>query len=230
MRQNEDMRKISAWVAIVAVPTMVAGIYGMNFEHMPELGWRYGYPLVLAVTAVVCVLLYRNFKRAAGCSAVARWSERWNGGPAARRARPYRRPTPDPTSPHVPPPRPRPSRRRRSHARSPRPARAPATADAARRRRRGDPRRLWLGRRVVVARRTTLADSSVDPGLADDAAIAPAATTAEIECVGDRRRRPPDRSPATGRTVRTSSPTAAPCAATSRRASGRHRASRKACR
>jgi magnesium transporter len=63
MRQNEDMRKISAWVAIVAVPTMVAGIYGMNFEHMPELGWKYGYPFVLAVTAVICVVLYRNFKR-----------------------------------------------------------------------------------------------------------------------------------------------------------------------
>jgi len=63
MRQNEDMRKISAWVAIVAVPTMVAGIYGMNFEHMPELGWKYGYPLVLVVTALICVALYRNFKR-----------------------------------------------------------------------------------------------------------------------------------------------------------------------
>jgi magnesium transporter len=63
MRQNEDMRKISAWVAIVAVPTMVAGIYGMNFEHMPELEWRYGYPFVLVVTAVICFVLYRNFKR-----------------------------------------------------------------------------------------------------------------------------------------------------------------------
>ena len=41
------MRKISAWVAIIAVPTAVAGIYGMNFEHMPELGWRFGYPAVL---------------------------------------------------------------------------------------------------------------------------------------------------------------------------------------
>ena len=47
MRQNEDMRKISAWVAIAAVPTMVAGIYGMNFDHMPELHWRYGYFTVL---------------------------------------------------------------------------------------------------------------------------------------------------------------------------------------
>ena len=63
MRQNEDMRKISAWVAIVAMPTMVAGIYGMNFDHMPELRWRYSYPAVVAITAVICVLLYRNFKR-----------------------------------------------------------------------------------------------------------------------------------------------------------------------
>jgi magnesium transporter len=64
VRQNEDMRKISAWVAILAVPTMMAGIYGMNFEHMPELEWRFGYPLVLAIIAVVCVLLHRRFKRA----------------------------------------------------------------------------------------------------------------------------------------------------------------------
>jgi magnesium transporter len=60
--QNEDMRKISAWVAIAAVPTMLAGIYGMNFEHMPELGWTFGYPLVIAVMATCCVLLYRSFK------------------------------------------------------------------------------------------------------------------------------------------------------------------------
>jgi magnesium transporter len=63
VRQNEDMRKISAWVAIAAVPTAVAGIYGMNFENMPELGWRYGYYIVLAVITVVCVSLYRAFKR-----------------------------------------------------------------------------------------------------------------------------------------------------------------------
>jgi magnesium transporter len=61
--QNEDMRKISAWVAIAAVPTMVAGIYGMNFDHMPELHWRYGYPLVVGLMLLVCVGLYRSFKR-----------------------------------------------------------------------------------------------------------------------------------------------------------------------
>ena len=63
VRQNEDMRKISAWVAIIAVPTMLAGIYGMNFEHMPELRWEAGYPLVLGVMLVACFSLWRYFKR-----------------------------------------------------------------------------------------------------------------------------------------------------------------------
>ena len=63
VRQNEDMRKISAWVAIIAVPTAVAGIYGMNFEHMPELGWRFGYPAVLLFILVVCVGLYVRFRK-----------------------------------------------------------------------------------------------------------------------------------------------------------------------
>jgi magnesium transporter len=53
LRQNEDMRKISAWVAILAVPTMIAGIYGMNFENMPELHWHYGYYAVWAVMLVI---------------------------------------------------------------------------------------------------------------------------------------------------------------------------------
>ncbi len=63
VQQNDDMRRISAWVAIAAVPTMIAGIYGMNFLYMPELSWRYGYFLVLAVMAVICVSLFRVFKR-----------------------------------------------------------------------------------------------------------------------------------------------------------------------
>ncbi|HEU0024636.1 MAG TPA: magnesium/cobalt transporter CorA [Thermoleophilaceae bacterium] len=62
VRQNEDLRKISAAVAILAVPTAIAGIYGMNFEHMPELTWTFGYPLVLAAMAVICVLIYRYFR------------------------------------------------------------------------------------------------------------------------------------------------------------------------
>jgi magnesium transporter len=64
VRQNEDMRKISAWVAIAAVPTMIAGIYGMNFEQMPELSWSLGYPAVLLVMASACSLLYWRFRRA----------------------------------------------------------------------------------------------------------------------------------------------------------------------
>jgi magnesium transporter len=63
VRQNGDMRTISAWVAVGAVPTVVGAIYGMNFEHMPELGWRLGYPLVLVMTALICLFLYRQFKR-----------------------------------------------------------------------------------------------------------------------------------------------------------------------
>ncbi|MFD0359263.1 magnesium/cobalt transporter CorA [Streptomyces sp. NPDC127110] len=61
--QNEDMRKITAWAAIVAVPTMVCGVYGMNFDHMPELHWTYGYPLILAVMAVACFVIHRGFRR-----------------------------------------------------------------------------------------------------------------------------------------------------------------------
>ncbi len=63
MQQNEDMRKISAWAAILAIPTMFAGIYGMNFENMPELHWKYGYFMLLALIATLCVALYRWFRK-----------------------------------------------------------------------------------------------------------------------------------------------------------------------
>jgi len=63
LRQNEDVRKISAWAAILAVPTMIAGIYGMNFEHMPELTWKFGYPLVLGVIVAACFGVYSLFRR-----------------------------------------------------------------------------------------------------------------------------------------------------------------------
>ncbi len=63
VQQNNDMRKISAWAALAAVPTMIAGIYGMNFDDMPELHQAWGYPAVLVLMAVVCVVLHRVFKR-----------------------------------------------------------------------------------------------------------------------------------------------------------------------
>jgi magnesium transporter len=63
MRQNGDMRKITSWVAIVSVPTMVAGIYGMNFEYMPGLGEHNGFATLLALTTVACLLLFRVFRR-----------------------------------------------------------------------------------------------------------------------------------------------------------------------
>jgi magnesium transporter len=62
LRQNEDMRRISAWVAIAAVPTMIAGVYGMNFDHMPELGWSFGYPLIVGIMLGACTALYRYFR------------------------------------------------------------------------------------------------------------------------------------------------------------------------
>ncbi|WP_344771210.1 magnesium/cobalt transporter CorA [Aeromicrobium panaciterrae] len=63
VQQNEDMRKLTAGATIFAVPTAVAGVYGMNFEHMPELSWSFGYPLVVGLTAGVCLYIYRRFKR-----------------------------------------------------------------------------------------------------------------------------------------------------------------------
>jgi magnesium transporter len=61
--QTAITRKLAAWAAVLAVPTAIAGIYGMNFEHMPELRWRYGYPLVIAVIVVLCTGLIVYFRR-----------------------------------------------------------------------------------------------------------------------------------------------------------------------
>ncbi|KAF5995004.1 MULTISPECIES: magnesium and cobalt transport protein CorA [Streptomyces] len=61
--QNEDMRKITSWAAIIAVPTMVCGVYGMNFDYMPELHWKFGYPLVLGATVGMCLSIHRILKR-----------------------------------------------------------------------------------------------------------------------------------------------------------------------
>jgi magnesium transporter len=61
--QNDQMKKISAWAAIVVVPTLIAGIYGMNFDYMPELHWRYGYLLAIGLMALIALSLYLLFKR-----------------------------------------------------------------------------------------------------------------------------------------------------------------------
>jgi len=62
-RQSVVQRKFAAWAAILAFPTAVAGIYGMNFQNMPELGWHYGYFAVLGFIAVGCTALWGSFKR-----------------------------------------------------------------------------------------------------------------------------------------------------------------------
>ncbi|MFJ3336414.1 magnesium and cobalt transport protein CorA [Streptomyces sp. NPDC086766] len=61
--QNEEIKKISSWAAILFAPTLVGTIYGMNFAHMPELRWVFGYPFAILLMAVVCVTLYVVFKR-----------------------------------------------------------------------------------------------------------------------------------------------------------------------
>ncbi len=63
LQQNDITRKLAAWAAMIAIPTAVAGIYGMNFEHMPELSWRFGYPAALGTMAGICGVLYYRFKR-----------------------------------------------------------------------------------------------------------------------------------------------------------------------
>ncbi|MFI6510414.1 magnesium and cobalt transport protein CorA [Streptosporangium sp. NPDC050855] len=63
MQQNADMRKISSWAALIAVPTMIAGIYGMNFDYMPELHWLLGYPLSLSVMVVAVLIVHRLLRR-----------------------------------------------------------------------------------------------------------------------------------------------------------------------
>jgi magnesium transporter len=62
--QNEAMKRLAGWAAIIAVPTMIAGVYGMNFQFMPELHWRWGYPTAMALMAATCGFLYYRFRRA----------------------------------------------------------------------------------------------------------------------------------------------------------------------
>ncbi|HMU36741.1 MAG TPA: CorA family divalent cation transporter, partial [Marmoricola sp.] len=61
--QSEEVKKISSWAAILFAPTLVAGIYGMNFEHMPELGWVVGYPAAIVVMFCFSLVLYLIFKK-----------------------------------------------------------------------------------------------------------------------------------------------------------------------
>ena len=61
--QNEQMKRVTAWAAMIAVPTMIAGVYGMNFSDIPELQWVYGYYRSLGVMAGACAVLYIAFKR-----------------------------------------------------------------------------------------------------------------------------------------------------------------------
>ncbi len=63
IQQSDQTKKISAWAAIVIVPTLIAGIYGMNFDYMPELHWRFGYPFALFLMVLAALLLYLRFKR-----------------------------------------------------------------------------------------------------------------------------------------------------------------------
>ena len=62
--QGEITRRLAAYAALVAVPTMIAGIYGMNFRHMPELGWAFGYPLAVSAMVVIDVILFWRFRKA----------------------------------------------------------------------------------------------------------------------------------------------------------------------
>ena len=64
-RQNDIVKKLGSWAAILAVPTAVAGIYGMNFKYMPELEWSLGYPFALLLMLTICGSLYYCFRRAA---------------------------------------------------------------------------------------------------------------------------------------------------------------------
>jgi magnesium transporter len=64
-RQNDIVKKLASWAAILAVPTAIAGIYGMNFKSMPELDWEFGYPAVMLFMGSLCSFLYYRFKRSA---------------------------------------------------------------------------------------------------------------------------------------------------------------------
>jgi magnesium transporter len=80
VRQNEDQRRISAWAAIALVPTVVGGVYGMNFENMPELRWQYGYFAALTLIVSTCLLLYAGFRRNGWLGPSRQRHDRQDGG------------------------------------------------------------------------------------------------------------------------------------------------------
>jgi magnesium transporter len=61
--ESEVTKRLAAYAALVAIPTMIVGIYGMNFEHMPELKWTYGYPLVVGIMAAIDGYLFVRFRK-----------------------------------------------------------------------------------------------------------------------------------------------------------------------
>ena len=63
INENEVTKKLAAWAALIAVPTLIAGIYGMNFKHMPELDWAFGYPVAIGTMFAIDALLFLRFKR-----------------------------------------------------------------------------------------------------------------------------------------------------------------------
>jgi len=62
LAENETTKRLASYAALVAVPTMVAGIYGMNFKHMPELEWEFGYPIAIVLMVIAAILPYMFFK------------------------------------------------------------------------------------------------------------------------------------------------------------------------
>ena len=64
LQEGQTTKQLAAYAALVAVPTMIAGIYGMNFEHMPELKWLFGYPIALALMFGIDIYLFRRFRKA----------------------------------------------------------------------------------------------------------------------------------------------------------------------
>jgi magnesium transporter len=64
LQENETTKKLASYAALIAIPTFIVGVYGMNFQDMPELHWRFGYPVCLAVMALIDVYLYYRFKNA----------------------------------------------------------------------------------------------------------------------------------------------------------------------